>query len=908
MMTAAPHGLSEAEAQARRAAGQGNTVQFTPGRTYRQIVRENVFNFINNLLFALGITLIILGRYLDALVSVGVVLANTVVSLWQEVRAKRTLDRIAILTRPKATVLRGAEEREIDPTEIVLGDVLAVQAGDQIVVDGRIVGSGHLEVDESLLTGESDMVPKQAGDIVYSGSFCFTGSGYYEAEKVGLDSLANRLTASAQTYQRVRTPLQREVNSIVRWLLLIVLAFEVLVVVKSVVGHVPFVQGVRMSTVIVSLVPNGLVLAIALAYALGAVRMAGKGALIQKANAVESLSNVDVLCTDKTGTLTSNSIRFSELVPLTAKDDATVPDAAGETSAAKGAGGADRPSDESGAKEAQGADASSASGRVARQLAAFAASSGQGNRTADALAAAFPGSPAIVVDQVPFSSTRKWSGLALDDDGAKSRGDGDAGGRAAGQATSAAAGQNAAMSGGASDPRASDIRGTFVLGAPEMIAPALRAGAPDFASEVAERAAQGLRVLLFAGQPEPAHFPSDEAGQPALPAGLSPLALISFSDELRPNVQQTLAEFAAAGIEVKVISGDNPQTVANLATQAGLGRDLTAVSGLDLAEMDDARFASAAEKTSIFGRVTPDQKERLVRALRARSRYVAMIGDGVNDVIALKQANVGIAMQGGSQAARGVADLILLDDSFAALPYAFREGQRILNGMQDILKIFLVRIFSKALIIAAAVAAGGFPFSPRQASLYSLIAAGIPTVGFAAWAISGPTPKGSLLKRLARFVVPATVVTAVMAFGIYMTYVRIGMAGFSGPEDSAAAAAALARVLPRAQTATTLFASLTGILLIPFTVPPSPFWGGGSRLRHDWRPAAMAIGLFLFLAIIVATHFGRHLFELTPLSIFEYAALAGAAAAWLFLLRWIWRLPFLDRILGKGDLRDAEPA
>lgn len=906
MITAAPHGLSEAEAQARRAAGQGNTVQFTPGRTYRQIVRENVFNFINNLLFALGITLIILGRYLDALVSVGVVLANTVVSLWQEVRAKRTLDRIAILTRPKATVLRDAQEREIDPTEIVLGDVLAVQAGDQIVVDGRMVGSGHLEVDESLLTGESDMVPKQAGDIVYSGSFCFTGSGYYEAEKVGLDSLANRLTASAQTYQRVRTPLQREVNTIVRWLLLIVLAFEVLVIVKSIVGHVPFVQGVRMSTVIVSLVPNGLVLAIALAYALGAVRMAGKGALIQKANAVESLSNVDVLCTDKTGTLTSNSIRFSELVPLKAEDDAAVVDAAGETSAAKGASGADRPSNETGAKEAKGADASSASGRVARQLAAFAASSGQGNRTADALAAAFPGSPATVVDQVPFSSTRKWSGLALDD--AKSRGDGSASGRATAKTTSGAGGQSAAMSGGASDARASDIRGTFVLGAPEMIAPALRAGARDFASEVAERAAQGLRVLLFAGQPEPARFPSNEAGQPALPTGLSPLALLSFSDELRPNVQQTLAEFAAAGIEVKVISGDNPQTVANLATQAGLSRDLTVASGLDLAEMDDASFASAAEQTSIFGRVTPDQKERLVRALRARSRYVAMIGDGVNDVIALKQANVGIAMQGGSQAARGVADLILLDDSFAALPYAFREGQRILNGMQDILKIFLVRIFSKALIIAAAVAAGGFPFSPRQASLYSLIAAGIPTVGFAAWAISGPTPKGSLLKRLARFVVPATVVTAVMAFGIYMIYVRIGMAGFSGPEDSAAAAAALARVLPRAQTATTLFASLTGILLIPFTVPPSPFWGGGSRLRHDWRPAAMAIGLFLFLALVVATHFGRHLFELTPLSIFEYAALAAAAAAWLFLLRWIWRLPFLDRILGKGDLRDAERA
>ena len=849
-------GLTEAEAQARRAAGQGNDVQITSGRTYKQIVRENVFNLINNLLFALGITLVALGRYLDAAVSVGVVMANTVVSLLQEIRAKHTLDRIAILTRPKAAVVRDGAERDVDPSEIVIGDVLTLHTGDQIVVDGRMVGEGRMEVDESLLTGESDMVAKRDGDPVYSGSFCVTGGGHYEAEKVGLESLANRLTATAQTYKKVRTPLQREVNAIVRWLLIIVLAFEVLVVVKSIVGHLPFVQGVRMSTVIVSLVPNGLVLAIALAYALGAVRMAGKGALIQQANAVESLSNVDVLCTDKTGTLTSNTIRFNDLAPLETLDD-EAPGSSG------GQGGGEAAAGEAGGGEATGGE--EAGDKVARLLAAFSASAGEGNRTAEAVAAAFPGQAVPVMDQAQFSSARKWSGLALD--GARAR-------------------------------------GTFVLGAPEMIAPALRAGADGYGALADEWASQGLRVLLFAGTARPSPFPVDKAGQPSLPAGLTPLALISLSDELRPNVQQTLAEFAAAGIEVKVISGDNPETVASLATQAGLGQDLKTVSGLDLNDMSDAEFAVTALDTRVFGRVTPDQKERLVQALRSRKRYVAMIGDGVNDVIALKQANVGIAVQGGSQAARGVADLILLNDSFAALPYAFREGQRILNGMQDILKIFLVRIFSKALIIAAAVAAGGFPFSPRQASLYSFVAAGVPTVGFAAWAISGPTPKGSLIKRLARFVVPATLLISVMGFFIYMAYVRIGMAGFSGPEDSGRAAAALAHALPRAQTATTLFVSLCGILLIPLTVPPSPFWGGGARLRHDWRPAAMAVALLVFLVFVVVTSWGRHLFELTPLSIFEYAGICALAAGWLFALRWVWRLPWLHRIVGRGDLRD----
>ena len=291
-------GLSEDEAGRRRQAGQGNDVDVRTGRTYARIVHENVFNFINNLFFTLGVILVVLGRPLDAFVSVFVIMANTVVSLFQEVRAKRTIDRIAILTRPKATVVRDGALANVDPSRIVVGDLLYLHPGDQIVVDGTMVGEGHMEVDESLLTGESDLVAKRSADEMLSGSFCVTGGGYYEAERVGLDSFANKLTARATSYRRELTPLQHQVGTIIRILLFIVIAFDILVWVRTYTGGIAFVEGVRMSTVVVALIPNGLVLSIALAYALGAVRMLGRGMLIQQGNAVESLSNVDVLCTD----------------------------------------------------------------------------------------------------------------------------------------------------------------------------------------------------------------------------------------------------------------------------------------------------------------------------------------------------------------------------------------------------------------------------------------------------------------------------------------------------------------------------------------------------------------------------------------------------------------------------------
>ena len=822
---AVPEGLSESEVLARRAAGQGNIVPSGTGRTYGRIVRDNVFNFINNVLFALGITLVALGRYLDALVSVGVVLANTVVSLYQEIRAKRMLDRIAVLTRPRATAVRAGVRREVDPSEIVLGDVLELEPGDQIVVDGQMVGRGRMEVDESMLTGESDAVTKASGDPLFSGSFVVNGGGLMEVQKVGMESFAARIAAGAQAFRRVRTPLQEQVNLVIRALLLMVVYFEILVIVKALVEDTAFVETVRMSTVIVALVPNGLILAIALAYALGAVRMAGKGALIQQSNAVESLSHVDVLCTDKTGTLTTNNIKMDELLPL---GDGARPEAAA---------------------------------RIGGILGDYAASTMAGNRTTEAFLDAYGGTARAVREEVLFSSARKWSALAFDDP---------------------------------------DLPGVYVLGAPEIVAPYLEpADGPD--GHAAEWTAAGLRVLLLAHKAVldgPLNGPD---GKAELPEDLQPLALISLRDELRPLARETLEGFSAAGVQLKVISGDNPQTVAALAVQAGFPADLRVVSGKELEGLGQGQLADIADEATIFGRVTPQQKEELVDALRSRGRYVAMVGDGVNDVISLKRANLGIAMQSGSQAARGVADMVLLDDSFGSLPYAFQEGQRIQNGMADILKIFMVRIFSKVLIIASVVAVGGFPFSPRQGSMLSFFTAGLPTLALAAWARPGAPERGSLMGRLVRFTLPATLLQSLMALGVYLLYLIPRENDFMLANPLATRAEALQYALPPAQTATAIFAALCGLLMILFTVPPSKFWTGGSPLRGDMRPAWLTLGLFVFFAVVLAVPLGRTLFELTALPFYEYLLIAAGAAVWALLTRLVWRTRLLDRFFGAHE-------
>jgi cation-transporting ATPase E len=793
-------GLSEREVITRRARGQGNIVPFQTGRTYLQIVRKNVFTFINTVLFSIGLFLVLLGQVGDAVVTAGLVLMNVIVGVYQESRAKYKLDQISLLTRPKAKVLRDGQEKELDPAEIVLGDVLVVRPGDQIVVDGIAIGDGRMEADESLLTGESARISKKAGDLVYSGTYCVTGSIAYEAQRVGADCLVNQLTAGARAFRQAKTPLQRDIDYLIRILVLLVTQLGILLGISYLIHGMPLVEMVRMAAVIVALVPQGLFFMTTVAYALGALRVAGQGALIQESNAVESTSHVNLLCLDKTGTLTSNRMRLESLSSL--------------------------------------GDGPVAEDQARRILGAFVASATGGTQTADAIAEACPGEARPVRSEVPFSSERKWSALAF---------------------------------------AGSDMPGVYVLGAPEVLQPYLQPEV-NLAPTIDAWSGQGLRVLLFAHHPD-SHVLDATSDQPRLPAGLKPFALLSFRDELRPDAQETLEHFVELGIKPKIISGDNPKTVVALARQVGFVQNARSVSGLDLLAMDDTRLEQVATDTAIFGRITPQQKESLVRIFREQGHYVAMIGDGVNDVLSLKQAHLGIAMQSGSQAARGVADIVLLGDSFAALPNAFREGQRIVKGMEDVIRLLLTRTFYVLLLIITAQLIGvPFPVTPKHNSILALLTVGLPILAIAAWARPG-TPPRSVVRSTSRFVLPAAFTVSVVALAVYLAYL------------------AMTDDVEIARTALTTVTILCGLVLIPFVEPPTEWWVAGDTLSGDWRPALLALGMLGLYALVVTVPPLRAFFELAVLRWQDYTLLAAVVILWALLLRLIWRIQLFERVL-----------
>jgi cation-transporting ATPase E len=794
-------GLSESEVLLRRQNGLGNDVDLSSGQTFLAILRRNAFTFINLVLFAIGITLIVLGRVGDAVVTAGLVLMNVTVAVVQEGRAKRTLDHIALLSRPHAVVVRDGQQREIDPSEIVLGDVLFVEPGDQIVVDGELVGDGKIDVDESLLTGESDLVPKAKGDLVHSGSFCVGGSTFYEAQKVGADSLASQITQGARAFRLVKTPLQKNIDLVIRILVFLASQLGILLALSFSIHGLPAVESIQMAAVVAALVPQGLFAMIIVAYAMAAVRIARRGVLVQQANAVESLSNVTVLCLDKTGTLTTNRIKLHEFEPIGTSQD-----------------------------------------HLAATLGDFVASMSFTNRTAEAISEVFGGAPCALSEEVPFSSARKWSALTFD------------------------------------DPAAPD---TFVLGAPEVLLSNLISD-DGVQSRTDVWAKRGLRVLLFAYQPGGTALHNSD-GLPRLPSELVPLCLLSFSDELRPDAASTLAGFQAAGIDLKIISGDNPQTVAAVARLAGLESEFQVVSGLQLAEMDEADLVSAAKQTTVFGRITPRQKESLVRILRDEGYYVAMIGDGVNDVLSLKQAQLGIAMRNGSQATRSVADVVLLDDSFAAMPAMFTEGRRIVNGMQDIVRLFLTRTFYVILlVIGAAIVGVSFPVTPKHNAVLALLTVGIPTLMLAVWARPAKPPP-NLFRSVGHFVFPAAFTVAATSLAVYLVYLQ-----WTNDVDLA-------------RTALTVTGVLCGLVLIPFVEPPTPMWVGGDELSLDRRPLILALGLLGLFAVILAEPSLRRFFELTALRWLDLGAILIIVAIWAVFLRFVWRRRLFEWWLGLDE-------
>jgi cation-transporting ATPase E len=807
-------GLTQAEVIQRRANGQGNNAKLPTSRSYWQIFQENLLTFINFVFFTLSLLMFTLKRYGDAFLVVIIVSTGIVIAIVQEIWAKRKLDKIALLSRPKASVIRDGQEQEIRPEEIVLGDLLVVRSGDQILVDGTIVGEGRIEVDESLLTGESDLVPKAESDTAFSGTNCVSGIAYMEATKVGADTVAYKLVTGARSFRRVYTPLQREINLVIRALLMLACFLLLLVGISYFSRSYSFSDIVQHAAVVAGIVPTGLLIAITLAYGTAAVRMLGEDILIQQTNAVESLSNVNVLCLDKTGTLTTNQINLQAVYPI-------------------------------GISEAQ----------LRQHLGNYAATTTAPNRTVEALQEACTGDCQPIKAEVPFSSDRKWSAIV-------------------------------------------EEQTTYVLGAPEMMSHAVTF-TQEMANCIDQGIHQGLRVLLFAKTPK-TDWVIDKQADATVQAKrklelpmLEPLGILHFSDQLRPNVAETLAEFTRAGIQLKIISGDNPDTVAALAKQAGLNQ-VDVVSGLELAQKGPAEFAQAAATATVFGRITPDQKARLVKTLRQQDRYVAMIGDGVNDVLSLKQANLGIAMESGSKATRAVADIILLKDSFGALPRAFLEGQRIRNGIRDSLALFLVRITTVTLLIfAIAMVTEGFPLINKHSALLALFGVGLPTGVFPLWAKPGKQPRQtSVINSLLHFTIPASVTMTLVSLFVYLLYlVRASLELPPGVDISQ-----VDYTLPRTALVTVLI--LCHLALLPFLKPPHRMWVGGEPYSGDWRYSLAALLLALGMLLVLLIPPVRDFCELAVLSPRDIAFLFLVAFEWALILRLTWRMKFFDRFLG----------
>ncbi len=810
-------GLSETEAARRSAAGEGNGLQAKAGRSYAAIVWQATFVPINLVLFVVSGALVVLGLPIDAGLTALPVLGNVVVSAAMEASAKWRLDRLRILSTPRATVIRDGTERSIDPTRLVRGDVVAIKRGDQVVLDGELV-DGQVEVDKSLLTGESDPLVRCEGDPLLSGSVCVSGTGLMRVTRVGLESYANQLTAQAQSMRAERTPLQRGVDRLIAVTTILVVLVSVVVAVSSRLGAgETTAQIAQAAAVLAALVPQGLAIMITVTYATAALRISRAGALVQRINAVESMSRVDALVLDKTGTITAPHFELRNVLPIGIDEPALAP-------LVEAAAAQMPPGD-----------------RVGDALRHWLSRPDDVGPAAPAAAPSEADPGAAILDTVPFSSARRWSGVV--------------------EATTSQ---------------------SVVLGAPEVVlSPAVDS---TLTQTVDGWTKAGLRVVALA---RGSGSLRDAAGQPALPPALSVVALFGFAEEIRPDARATLQAFVAAGVAVKVVSGDNPRTVAHIAQEAGLeGAERAAVNGPDLAAMDDRAIADLVERSTVVGRVEPALKARIVHALGASGRYVGMIGDGVNDILALKSAQLGVAMESGSSASRAVADIVLLGDRFALLPKAVAEGRKIVDGMLGSSALLLTRTFYMLLIVLGAAIGGlAFPFTPRNNSLLALITVGLPGLVVIAWARPVQSPP-DFVRTTLRFSVPAAVAVTAVALPVYAYYLA-----HTGSVDVA-------------RSALITITTFCGTLLIPILAPSNRSGAAGrARLRDlDWRPALLAVAMAVLFGTLMALPFARRFYEVEPITFADAFLLGLVSIVWSFVVFLARRSGFLDRL----DARIAE--
>ncbi|ALX44339.1 ATPase [Burkholderia humptydooensis] len=674
-MAALPDGLGSSEVTERRQRGDVNRIERRTSRSLADIVRANVFTRFNALLGSLCAAVLIAGPWQDALFG-GVLVANSLIGIFQEWRAKRTLDRLALLHQPRTHVRRDGRTIEIDVADIVKDDLIGIGRGAQIVVDGVVAASAGLQVDESLLTGESEPQDKACGARLLSGSFVVAGQGWYRATAVGQQAWAHRLAAQARRFAPARSELAAGINRILRYAGWAIAPLSVLLVATQLLRQMPFAQAVLFSAGgVVGMVPEGLVLLTSVALAVGTMRLARRGTLMQALPAIETLARVDVVCIDKTGTLTQGE-PVLEQVEMLAGD-----------------------------------------GAAHDALAALVLGEPAPNATLRAIASRYAVSPGWQANRtVPFSSARKWAGASFGE------------------------------------------RGTWVLGAPDVML-AGAAMADDVRAAVSRHAHDGRRVLLLARSDLP-------LADDGLPRPLTPVALVLLAERIRDDAPGTVAWFAAEGVSLKVISGDHPDTAAEVARRVGIASAWTGVDARALSD-DGALLGELMERESVFGRVSPRQKAAMVAALRARGHVVAMVGDGVNDLLALKEADIGIAMGGGSSAAAAVAQAVLTDNRFASLPAIVNEGRRVIGNIERVANLFVTKtVYAMLLAFAVGIADLAFPFLPRHLTLVGSLTIGIPAF-FLSLEPSAERAKSGFVERVLHFTVPSGVLAAIATFAAY---------------------------------------------------------------------------------------------------------------------------------------------
>lgn len=776
-------GLTAAEVAERVARGEVNDVPVRSSRSALDIVRANVFTRFNAIIGVLFAIILVVGPIQDGLFGF-VIVANTAIGIIQELRAKRTLDRLAVIGEARPTVRRDGRSAPVPTSQVVLGDVLELGPGDKVIVDGEVLEADGLEIDESLLTGEADPVLKKPGEPVLSGSFVVAGGGAFTATKVGRAAYAAQLAEEASRFTLVHSELRSGISQILKYVTWMMVPTAIGLILNHLLTHQQDGDDAvrRMVAGIVPMVPEGLVLLTSVAFAIGVIRLGRKECLVQELPAIEGLARVDVVCLDKTGTLTEGGMDVSEVRPLGDGDG--------------GDGGA------------------AGRRRIEQVLGALGASDPRPNASLQAIIDVYPAVPAWRCDQaLPFSSARKYSGARLTGP------DGEA--------------------------------ATWLLGAPDVLLP------PDdpALAETGRLNAQGLRVLLLA-------HTEREVEDPEVARDVRPVALVVLEQRLRPDAPDTLRYFADQGVQAKVISGDNAVSVGAVAGKLGLPGAAAPVDAREL-PADTEAMAKDLEDGAVFGRVTPQQKREMVGALQSRGHTVAMTGDGVNDVLALKDADIGVSMGSGSEATRAVAQIVLLNNSFATLPAVVAEGRRVIGNITRVATLFLTKtVYSVLLAILVACWQIPYPYLPRHLTLLSTLTIGVPAF-FLALAPNKERARPHFVRRVMRYAVPSGLITGTAAFGTYL----LARAHYTGPQALAAET-----------SAATLTLFLTAMWVLAIIARPYTWWRIG-------LVATMAAGF----VVVLVTPWLQRFFDLRLVGTTLPWTAVGVAVVAAVLLEVAWR-------------------